>query len=572
MTANEKVDKNNDISSEKYDESAVCNHGTPVTSRQGANNAEESLEPDLYSSPVLPPCTQEGGNEVAWDWQNSPESRNKKRNVHCETPKGTKLLQKKRNSDSPLLYKPIKRKTINMESIENIGQFAAELQALTEKMSVIKHIDQNHLDNQVEKEEVPILADTNIKEEVPTIEDKQNCVGEINDHKENDYVSKKEANYDDLFDDSIDDDMIRCTQEIEEKLKSIADKKEGNSTHSEPSVKKEESYEKPGANNASDKNSVQSTSNESFRELSAENIFHSGTTNNNTLKTYSKLSKRDSNSNVQIAERTDKNNLYKSYRSNNAIHSSIRSTCDKKMLSKAKATKSLDFPDDSFDDCLAACIEDDKSLSFDSLVSSRNESTKFEASYERLTRAPLKLEVNSLKGDPQFPSMRGQVSSSSSDKKFFKTKSLSDHYLNQNASKSNATRPTLHLNPTAKSSTITLRNVTRASVSTNPIVTTTGDREVTENHAISLTRGADRTRPNGSDDVNRCAIKGGDGFVRHHSTGNIRNDTKQMSKTGSQPARCTPEEIERKRQQALMRLEAKRKLYAEMKSANNVNR
>lgn len=566
VTTSEKVDKNNDISSQKYDECAASNHCTPVTSRQNANNAEESLEPDHYSSPILLPCTQEGGNEVAWDWSSSlsktPESRNKGQNVHCETPKGTKLLQKKRNSDSPLLYKPLKRKTINMENIENIGQFAAELQALTEKMCVIKHNDQNHSNDQVEKE-VPILANTSIKEETPTVEDdKQNYIGEINDNN----IIKKDANYEDLFDDSIDDDMIRCTQEIEEKLKSIADKE--NSTHSEPSVEKEELSQKSGANNASDKNTVQSTSIESFKELSAENIFHRGTNNNNTLKTYSKLSKRDSNSSIHIAGHTGKN-LYKSCLSNNnMIHSSIRGSCDNKKLSKNKATKSFDFPDDSFDDCLAACIEDEKSLPamFESLVY-RNDSAKFEASYERLTHAPLKLEANSLKS-----TAKGETSSAnlSADKKFFKTKSLSDHYINQNANaknKSNTMRSMLHLNP-AKSSTITYTNVTRASVSTNPIVK--NDCKV-ENSAISLTRGADRTR--GSDDVNRCTIKGdGDRFVRHHSTGNMKNDTREVSKTGSQPAQCTPEEIERKRLQALMRLEAKRKLYAEMKITNNINR
>lgn len=570
VTTNEKVDKNNDNSSEKYDGCAISNHSTPVTSRQNTNNVEELQEPDHYQSPILLPCTQEGGNEVAWDWHSSlrktPESRNKGQNVHCETPKGTKLLHKKRNSDSPLLYKPLKRKTINMENIENIGQFAAELQALTKQMSVIKHNDHDHLNNQAEKE-VPILEDTNYKEEMSTNEDnKQKSIEEVNDH--NNFI--KTENYGDLFDDSIDYDMIRCTQEIEEKLNSIVDK--DNSTHSEPSVKKEELSQASHTNNASNKNTIQSTSNENFRELSTENSFHRSTNNNNTLKTYSKLSlKKDSDSSIHIAKQTDKN-LYKSCLSNNnMIHSNIRDPCDDKKLLKNKVTKSFDFPDDSFDDCLAACIEEEKLLPamFDSLVD-RNDTMKSEASYGRLTHAPLKLEANSFKF-----TLKDETSSAnlSADKKFFKSKSLSDQYISQNTitntkNKANPMRPTLHLNPT-KSSTITYTSVMRASVSTNPIVTN-GCK--VENSAISLMRGADRTH--GSYDVNRCTVKeDGDRFVRHHSTGNMKNDTKErLSKTGSQPAQCTPEEIERKRLQALMRLQAKRKRYAEMKITNNINR
>ncbi|XP_072749601.1 uncharacterized protein [Anoplolepis gracilipes] len=450
VSMNEKVDDNDN--SPQKDKSAISNHSTPVTSKQNPNNAEESLESDHYQSPILPPCTQEGGNEVAWDWQTSlkktPESRSKGHDV-CETPKGTKLLHKKRSSDSPLLYKPLKRKTINMENIENIGQFAAELQALTKKMSVIKHNDQDPLNNQVEKEE-PILADTSYKEERSANEDnEQNSIGKINDH--DDVNNKKEVNYDDLFDDSIDDDMIRCTQEIEEKLNSIVDK--GNL---EPSVKKEKLSQTSCTNNASDKNTIQSTFNESFQEFSTKNIFHRNTDNNNTLKTYSKL-RRDSDSSIHITGQTDKN-LYKSYLSNNnMIHSNIRPPYDNKKLSKNKVTKSLDFFDDSFDDCLAACIEEEKLLP----AECRNDIVKSEANYESLTRAPLKLEANSFKS-----TAKGDTSNLPVDKKFFKTKSLSDQYINQNTiinvkNKANPTRPMLHLNST-KSSTIT--SVMRTSV------------------------------------------------------------------------------------------------------------
>lgn len=562
VTTNENINENNENSTQKYDECPISNHSTPVTSKQNPN-VEEALEPNHYQSPLLLPCTQEGGNEVAWDWHNSlkktPESKNKRKIIHCETPKGTKILHKKRNSDSPLLYKPLKRKTINLE---NIGQFAAELQALTKKMSVIKHNDEDYSNNQVVKIE-PIIADTSYKEEVPINEDnKQNSIGEINDH--NNVI--KEVNYDDLFDDSIDDDIIRCTQEIEEKLNSIVN--EGNSTYLESNIKKEELSQISCVNSASNKNTVQSTSNENIKELPTENIFHRGTNNNNTLKTYSKLSlKRSSDSNIHIAGQTNKH-FYKSCLSdNNMIYSSIKNLADNKKLSKNKPIKSFDFPDDSFDDCLAACIEEEKLLPtiFNSLVH-KNNSAKSEANYGHLTHAPLKLETNSFKS-----AVKSETSSTnlSTDKKFFKTKSLSDQFINQSMvtntrNKANPMRTMLHLNST-KSSMITY---TSASVSTNPIVT--NDCKV-ENSAISLMRSATRTY--GSGDVNRCIVKeDGNHFIRHHSTGNMKNNTKEVSKTGSQPTRCTKEEIERKRLQALMKLEAKRKMYTEMKITNNINR
>lgn len=569
VTTNEEIDENNENSTEKYDEYPNPNHSTPVTSRQNANNAEEALESNHYQSPLLLPCTQEGGNEVAWDWHNSqkrtPESKNKKQNFYCETPKGTKLLHKKRNSDSPLLYKPLKRKTINMENIENIGQFAAELQALTKKMSVIKHNDQDS-NNQAVKEE-PTLTDTSYKEEISANEDnKQSSIGETNDHSNDHSNVIKEINYNELFDDSIDDDMIRCTQEIEEKLNSIDDK--GNSAHFESSVKKEELSQISDINSVFNKNTIQSTSNENIKELPTENIFHRGTNNNNTLKTYSKLSvKRNSDSSIHIAGQTNKN-FYKSCLSDDNMHSNIRNLYEDRKLSKNKPIKSFDFPDDSFDDCLAACIEEEKLLPtmFDSLIRENN-STKSKTNYEHLTQAPLKLETNSFKS-----TMKGTSSTNlSADKKFFKTKSLSDKLINQSTvtntkDKANPMKAMLHLNPT-KSSTITHTSVTRASVSTNPIVT--NDFKV-ENSAISLMRNAARTY---GSDVNRYMVKeDGNHFIRHHSTGNMKNDTKEVSKTGSQPARCTKEEIERKRLQALMKLEAKRKMYANMKITNNINR
>ncbi|XP_011352585.2 uncharacterized protein LOC105288203 isoform X7 [Ooceraea biroi] len=476
-TVNDKVNKKNDSSPQSREHPVSS---TPLRKMQ-STNAEESPDLDGYPSPIFP-CTQEGGNEVAWDWQSSlnktPEGRSKKQKAQFETPKGTKLLQRKRNSNSPLLYKPLKRKTIKMEHMENIGQFAAELQALNEKVRFIKQTDKNS--DVLIEEKPPIVANTNSKEEVATIQGKeQDCIGKTDSH---DNAGKNDASgsYDDLFDDSIDDCMARCTQEIEEKFNLITDK--GATPHSQTSVKKEE-------------------------------------------------------------------------------------------LPSSKSN-------DSFDDCLASCVEDEKLLSAptgsDNFSSHRNDGTKYEANCKHLIQAPLKSEAKSTSS--VRTAARDEASSCAffENRKFFKTKSLSDQYIGQdtiasarstlNASSSSCftMRSKLHLNST-KSTTATHTGTTRGSVSNNSIVT---NHDKVENSAISLTRDTGRTH---GSDVNRCAVReGGDRFGRYHSTGNMRNNTKE-TRSGSQPSQCTAEEIEQKRLQAKMRLEAKRKLY-NLKISNNIKR
>jgi len=576
MTTSDKVNKKNDNSSRSCQEQSASGHSTPIARKQNTN-ADTQESPNLdYISPslILPPCTQEGGNEVTWDWQSSlrtPENknRNKKQNVQCETPKGTKLLQRKRNSNSPLLHKPLKRKTIKIENIENIGQFAAELQALSERMRVIKQDDKNHSSDCVKKEEAPTLRNTS-SETLEIKDDKQNNIGEysnadneqksVRETNEHNNTSKKEASgsYDYYFDDSVDDDIIRCTQEIEEKI-SVMEKK---TTHLQ--IKKEESC----TNDVSNKTvtSVQFSSNENYRNPLIKNILG---TSDNTLKTYSKLSlRRDANSSIHTTTQRSNDPYKLCLNNNNTIQSHVKKPCDNKKLPKSNTVDLFDFQDDSFDDWwIAACVENEKLLSESDGSLTHKDNMDFRANYKRLTNAPLKSETKSA--DSLKPMARPETSNTNLvNRKFFKTKSLSDQYVNQDAntnakSMTNAsyyaTRPM-----NSSRSSISHTSVARVPVSTKPIVT--NDRKA-ENNAILLTHGTDRTR---GFDVNRCAVKSG-GFVKHHSTDNIKTNTKEMVKTGSQPTvRCTAEEIEKKRLQAVARLEAKRKYF--MKITNNINR
>ncbi|TGZ54304.1 uncharacterized protein [Temnothorax longispinosus] len=578
MTTNGKANRKNDSSPRGHEQSG-SSHSTPIA-KNPSTNADAENSPDLDYSPslILPPCTQEGGNEVAWDWQSSlsrtPENRNKRQNVQCETPKGTKLLQRKRNSNSPLLYKPLKRKTIKMENMENIGQFAAELQALNEKMRVIK---QNDKSDCIKEKEAPTLTNVSNEENTSEIKDKQNSIGEsgnnnghnsVGETHDRNEASKKQVNgsYDDLFDDSVDDDIIRCTQEIEEKF-NLMDKGSSVFVHSQVTqVKKEELH----TNDVPSKTSVQSGSSENCTKPLVRSVL--GASDSNTLKTYSKLSlKRDTSSSTCVTAQKSKD-PYKPCPNNNNTISRVQKPCDNKKLTKSNTADLFDLEDDSFDDWLVTCVEDEKLLpKSDGSLTRKDDSTKCQANYKRLTNAPLKSETKSA--DSLNPMAKPETSNVSllENRKFFKTKSLSDQYVSRDASTNAkgtgascyATRPTLQH---SSRGSIPHMGIARTLVSTKPIVTNV--RKI-ENNAFSLMHDTGQTR---GSDVNRYAVKSdGDRFVKHHSTGNMKNDTPEMTKTGSQPARCTAEEIERKRLQAVAKLEAKRKLYF-TKIKNNVNR
>ncbi|XP_020284903.1 TRAF3-interacting protein 1-like isoform X2 [Pseudomyrmex gracilis] len=481
MPTNDKVNGKNIKSPQRCEGTSVSGYNTPVRKKQITNNTQESPDLDYLQSPILFPCTQESATEVAWDWQSSlnktPESRNKKRNTQFETPKRAKLLQKKRNSNSPLLYKPLKKKTVKMESIENIGQFSAELQALNEQMRHIKqsntisfNVDVKEEEEEEEeeegggggggggggererergrgrerdkrhrdREEKMVLASRNTNEEV---EDQQNCIGETNDCNN----SKNDGSYDDLFDDSVDECMIRCTQEMEEKFKLIADKE--NSMSSDVITKKE-----PHHSSNVDKTCTNFTCNENSK-VSPKHTSYKGTNNSAALKTGFSLRRRSLERNTAVQK--DKN-LYRTCLNNNdtMTHSHVKKICDNSTSVKSNTTEL--FGDDSFDDCLATCIEDEKvedekvlssSTVCDKFSTRQNNGAESDISYKYLPQKLLKSEATSANSLKTAIQTETSASSSFQHRKFFKTKSLSDH---------------LH---SIKTSTITNSSITSASAS-----------------------------------------------------------------------------------------------------------
>lgn len=580
----EENEKNENSSKSRQKCVAPSNHSTPIRQKPSSNNAVKPFNPN-YPSPVLLLCTQDGGSEVAWDWQNrTPTSRNNKQDGQPETPKGTKISQRKRNSDSPLLCKPIKRKSFELENIENIGQFAAELQALNEKMRTIKKSDQNDMDDCIREAPIAVAntsKDEEVKLSVPINQNKipinqKNCAAETDSHNSVAKRSSSDNYLFDLFDDWLDDSMVKCTQEFEEKFNLIAVKGRSADHPADPvlhpqidtKIKVDKEKSSLTNNTVAKMSSIQPK--ESIPVASSQSLFHGVANSNNTLRTYSKS--KDESSSVFASTWKDKDkNLHKLCLNNNIVHYNAEKSCDVKKSSKASTTELFDS-DDSFDDCIASCV--DETLLSTSIKCSGILAPKLDSSYKNLSHAPLKGKLSYNNAIPETrPTAKVEASTADSlnNRKFFKSKSLSEQYIAHNnklvancrSTTAHVTFPSYagksasHLNSTKSRSTVT-------SVSTDS--TTTSDSRKIKNNAMSSansTMGAN---------VSRFAVKEtGNRLVKYNSSGNIENNTKELTKSDSLPARCTAEEIERKRLQAMMRLEAKRKLYA-LNRQNNVKR
>lgn len=344
---NMKIDTGN-ASPQHSHESYIYGHSTPIRRKDYAPDMEDSPELDYRCSPISLPCTQDGGNEISWDWQTSTtktcNEKSKSKNNLAQTPKRSKQLQKKRNSNSPLLPKPLKRKQVKMENIENIGKLTAELKALTEKMKNIQENCNNHViadRNGTEYEsdsKLLIEFDTEINNDImiEIVDDDKSKISEVIMNNNN----KKGSSYEDLFDDSINDSMVRCSQEIEEKLNLCKDK--GNEVI-EPSTVREEK----------ETMSLCFTSNSTENSKSFNMSKNSSTDTSGKLKTYSNNSSKTSSTSSFSFSSLKSTSLQKRSCKNNVTHVPGGNLQEKDMS---------DFPDDSFDDCLATCIEDDKLL------------------------------------------------------------------------------------------------------------------------------------------------------------------------------------------------------------------
>lgn len=507
----------------------IPGHSTPFQTRVSINDIEGSPEPDYRCSPILIPCTQDV-NEVAWDWHSSiskPSDKEASEFDQVNTPKRNNILQKKRNSNSPLLYKPFRRKLVKEENIESIGKFAAELKALTEKMKSIQRNDEDHLVNKDHKED----------EVVDQVEEDEISIRIALDSSTSNFVKtgpKISTSMEELFDESIEDSLVRCSQEVEAKLCSSKESSIANSSNG--------SRDKFIRMDSSSENSKNSLFSQSSPVLNVSS--HS--------KTYSKtMHKGNAYESINVSEK--KEEIKKKPSLNNNIVNVHNGNLQNRTDSGRKNSSDLfEIPDDSFDDCLATCIEEDK----------LSEHDEYDDIFSDLKPHPNEKHYEYGNSDNKDASKKTNSDTSNrsvgksaimENRKFFKFKSLSDSYFGQekNTSSNN------------KAGTSNPRQITKyfshSNLPSKVQVNTSGKN--TANGNVYANKNVKLVNPKES--------------VYALSTNKIISKdsgcsmSKSNSVTGdSQIMRCTPEEIERKRLEAKMRLEAKRKMQQNVAKSN----
>lgn len=530
----------------------VSGHSTPIRKENRASNMEDSPELDYRYSPISMPCTQENGNEVAWEWHTPVKkgSQDKlKLGNNLRSPKRTQLVQKKRNSNSPLLHKPLRKKQVKMADTEDIGKFTAELMALNEKIGSIQQNNNNDCNNAFDikdalNSKLLIESDNDsnndiMAEGVPDdkVEEKKE-IDSVNNITNNNF--ENHPNYLDLFDDSLEDSMVKCSQEVEEKFNLHQNIKPDAMVLPKISEEKEASVSENGCRYLMPFDSFTESS-----QSSASRIFSSNTSSD--LKTYSNTSYKSG-----FANSVSNTSASNSKRSNN-VTANILATKQTSVDSESVIT-SDNFPDDSFDDCLATCMIKEESNLFSRLTEYDFCSSDCNTNHSSLSKEyspPSSNKNNILSNHPVTNKVPPSESSALANRRFFKTKSLSDQCFNQ--SKKNINVPTT----TVKSEK---RSIAKPSVSTTyPSASTKNPYKNNNFPATNETKTAHTSNILKEDRLSGHCI------IKYKSTSSLLN-TKEMK--DSNFTRCTPEEIERKRLEAKMKLEAKRKSQ-QMRVTNN---
>ncbi|XP_015187850.1 PREDICTED: bromodomain-containing protein DDB_G0270170-like [Polistes dominula] len=529
-------------------------HSTPMQKKYSKNNVEDSPGPCCNDSPISIPYTQDA-SEVAWDWQISSKAssvKNKTEDDHTvTTPKQAKIL-KKRILNSPLLYKPLRKRLIKPDSVESVGKFAAELKALTEKMKIIQRNDEDCIENDLDDN----------KDEVENHEEKDQ-LNELIVSNTNTFANKVSTSFDELFDESIEDSMVKCSQEIEEKFNLCTSKKISTSDSFKRSREKDTFITKEKSKSAS--NLSENLKSTFFSQNSPIlNV-------SNFCKTYSKTTpncKKNVDIDVKRLE-VKESNVKQSSINNNIINNRNENLQLYKNLVRRNNAELFEIPDDSFDDCLATCIEDDKLLSetteYDNIFPdsdikqhANERNYKHSNSTNRnVTKSATKSNnfgcnssscINQTSMDTLNKSIHNSSVNSNltENRKFFKTRSLSDSYFGHEKTTNINTKPN-----TSNSRQI-IKHSSSSHLPSKSYVNISGRSTTNENV------NANKNIKSINDVENMRALNNSKIMLKDSATRDMKN---------SQTMLCTPEEIERKRLEAKMRLEAKRKIHTNIKPA-----
>lgn len=162
-----------------------------------------------YSESPVEPLTQNPPNEVGWDYQNGDSRAAALSMEISRTPKRNPLLSKKRNSNSPLLYKPLKKKLLQADLH---GQVVGLIEDLIAIETSTKTIKEKTVSQQKENAEDSCLIVEMNNESM----DDSNIKLQVSDESPGCSVTHAKIDNDFAMNDSVNDDlMIQCTQAVE---------------------------------------------------------------------------------------------------------------------------------------------------------------------------------------------------------------------------------------------------------------------------------------------------------------------------------------------------------------------
>lgn len=506
-----------------------------------------------YNESPIEPLTQHPPSEVGWDYQrpvskeddiNSPNAMD-----ITKTPKRGALLSKKRNSNSPLLYKPLKKKLIQEEQQESMAGFMKELRAMEMRAKEIK-------DKKGEKSETLPKTEDNTESQLVVEMDSQ--PSDDSDIKLQVSVNAEESfhqgkittamkNYTALLDDSIEDIMVMCSQEVEAK--------EFGDQRNQPVVE---------------------TKNQPIADASKEKMPLKPSPNSSLEKMFKNLAKE----NVQPLNNTDK---------------FISDTSSKNSSTSKGDSASLEIPDDSFDDFFVEIDDIDfcknvnseiqigsgankssaKSMStINSTVPSSNTATsqnnnlQSKASTYTVQTKNMALATYNCISDSQASSASVQTKVVNTKANFgylnkesyaMRNTNSSDLYSQSQSSKTTSNDARLFKSKSYSDSNFQQRNS----------VTNFGNTRSTSNLGISANqqKGQSMTSiyPNSKSSYCTGLSAGSKGVRRIQSSSSLGNPntynniSQRSSVNSSSRSQFTPAEIERKRQEAIMKREAKMK-------------
>lgn len=201
-------------------------HSTPVEFEIVSKDASESESDDSDEEPAF--CFTQDTLEVQWDYSNTPKGKEKKKHskIKRKSKAGTLAKNKRRHEFSPIEAVKIRKRYIKEEPKADLNKLIAGLQALAEKVKKEKGLHKNEMQKNLPSEFCSI---NNVEDHLDEDIHRSRCSKSVRKQllapsspnpglKEEVVSLTVKENFTSLFDDDADDCIVRCSQEVEQKL------------------------------------------------------------------------------------------------------------------------------------------------------------------------------------------------------------------------------------------------------------------------------------------------------------------------------------------------------------------